>query len=73
VGISNVKEGSSADANGLEAGMVVTKVVKDKKVTALTSPKQFQELAAQVNELTIYAQNAQGVGHFFTLAKPSSK
>ena len=71
--ISNVKDGSSADANGLEPGMVVTKVFKDKKITALTSPKQFQELAGQVNELTIYAQNAQGIGHFFTLVKPSSK
>jgi serine protease Do len=71
--ISNVKDGSSAEANGLEAGMLVTKVLKDKKVTALTSPKQFQEIASKANELTLYAQNAQGVGHFFTLVKPSDK
>jgi len=71
--ISDVKDGSSADANGLEAGMLITKVLKDKKVTGLSSPKQFQELAGQVNELTVYAQTPQGRGQFFTLVKPSSK
>ena len=71
--ISDVKDGSSADANGLEAGMLVTKVLKDKKVTAVTSPKQFEEIASKSNELTLYAQNALGVGHFFTLVKPSGK
>jgi serine protease Do len=69
--ISNVKEGSSAEANGLEAGMLVTKLVKDKKVTPVTSPKQFQDAASKVNELTLYAQDAQGLGQFFTLVKPT--
>jgi len=69
--VSDVKEGSSAEANGLEAGMLVTKIVKDKKITALTSPKQFQELAGKVDELTLYAQTPQGRGQFFTLAKPA--
>ena len=69
--ISNVKDGSSAEANGLEAGMIVTKVVKDKKTTAVTSAKQFQELAGKADELTLYAQNARGQGHFFVLVKPS--
>jgi serine protease Do len=69
--INNVKDGSSAEANGLEPGMLVTKVVKDKKVTALTSPKQFEELASRANELTLYAQTSDGRGHFFTLVKPS--
>ncbi len=69
--IADVKDGSSADANGLEAGMLVTKVVRDKKVNALTSPKQFQELADKADELTLYAQTPAGQGRFFTLAKPS--
>jgi hypothetical protein len=69
--ISDVKDGSSADANGLEAGMLVTKVVKDKKVSALTSPKQFQDLAGKADELTIYAQTPSGAGRFFTLARTS--
>ena len=71
--ISDVKEGSSADAIGLEPGMLVTKVVKDKKITGLTSPKQFQELAGKADELTLYAQTPEGRGRFFTLAKPTTK
>ena len=71
--ISDVKDGSSAEANGLEAGMLITKVVKDKKVTGLTSPKQFQELAGKAGELTVYAQTPQGRGQFFTLVKPVDK
>ena len=71
--ISDVKEGSPAEANGLEAGMIVTKVVKDQKVTAVGSVKQFQELASRSKELTLYAQTRDGFGQFFTLVKPSSK
>jgi serine protease Do len=71
--ISDVKEGSPADANGLEAGMIVTKVVKDKKVTAVGTVKQFQELASRSNELTVYAQTAEGAGQFFPMVKPSAK
>ena len=51
--------------------MIVTKVVKDKKTTAVTSAKQFQELAGKADELTLYAQNARGQGHFFVQVKPS--
>ena len=71
--ISSVKEGSSAEANGLEAGMLITKVVKDKKISGLATPKQFEELSSRSNELTLYAQDPQGRGHFFTLVKPSGK
>ena len=71
--ISDVKDGSSAEANNLEAGMLITKIVKDKKITGITSPKQFQELAGPANELTVYAQTPQGRGQFFTLVKPSGK
>jgi serine protease Do len=67
--ISDVKEGSSADSNGLTAGMLITKAVKDKKFTAISSAKQFQEIAGRSEELTIYAQNSEGEGRFFTLSK----
>jgi len=67
--ISDVKEGSSADANGLKPGMLITKAIKDKKVTSLGSPKQFQELAGKSDELTVYAQTPEGDGRFFTLSK----
>jgi serine protease Do len=71
--ISNVQEESPAEANGLKAGMIVTKVIKDTKVTAVTSARQFVEAASNANELAIYAQNAQGQGQFFSLVKPSTK
>jgi len=71
--ISDVKEGSSADSNGLEAGMLITKVAKDKKLTPVTSPKQFQDAASKADELLIYAQNPQGAGRLFTLAKTAAK
>jgi len=69
--ISDVKDGSSADANGLKAGMLITKAIKDKKVLPLGSPKQFQDLAVKTDELTIYAQTPEGDGRFFTLSKNS--
>jgi len=71
--ISSVKDGSSAEANGLKEGLLVTKVMKDRKLTAVTSAKQFQDVANSVNELTLYAQTKDGVGQFFVLSKPSEK
>ena len=49
----------------------MTKIVKDKKANALSSPDEFQELAGKSNELTLYAERADGAGRFFTLAKAS--
>ena len=71
--ISDVQDDSSAEANGLEPGMLVTKVVKDKKMTPVSTVKQFQDLAGQGTELTIYAQTPEGRGQFYTLVKPSGK
>ena len=70
--VSDVKQGSSAEANRLKEGMLITKFIKDKKLTAVASAKQFQDVAAKVNELTFYAQDADGIGQFYTLAKPDA-
>jgi serine protease Do len=66
--ISEVKPGTPAEAEGLQPGLAITKVVKDKRVQALTSPKQFQDLAGKADELTIYVQTKDG-GKFVTLLK----
>ncbi len=66
--ISEVKPGTPAEAEGLEPGLAITKVVKDRKVQALTSTKQFQDAAGKADELTIYVQTKDG-GKFVTLAK----
>ncbi len=71
--ISDVKAGSPADANGLEAGMLITKVARDKKLTLITSAKQFQDAASKSDELLLYAQTPQGVGRLYTLAKTTAK
>jgi serine protease Do len=66
--IAEVKPGSPAEAEGLEPGRLIAKVVKDKKVQALTSPKQLRDLAAKADELTVYVQSRDG-GKFVTLVK----
>jgi len=67
--ISNVKDGSPADAAGLEAGMVITKVVKDKRPQDVSSVKDFQSLAGKADELAVYVQMGNGPGRFVTLSK----
>ena len=66
--ISEVKPDTPAEAEGLVPGLAITKVVKDKRVQALTSSKQFQDLAGKADELTIYVQTKDG-GKFVTLMK----
>jgi serine protease Do len=66
--ITEVKPGSPAEAEGLEAGYAITKVVRDRKVQPLTSTKQFQEAAGKADELTVYVQTKDG-GRFVTLTK----
>jgi len=67
--ISSVKEGSPAEAAGLKQGMVITKVVKDKKISAVKSVKEFEELTGHSDEVAIYVQASQGPGRFVTLTK----
>ncbi len=57
--VSSVKEGSPAEAAGIEEGDVITKVIRDRKLQPLTSVKDFQDLAAKQNELAIYVQRGQ--------------
>jgi len=67
--ISDVKEGSPADAVGLEAGMLITKIVKDHKIQSVSSVKDFQSLAGKSDEIALYVESGKGPGHFVTLSK----
>jgi serine protease Do len=69
--ISEVKEGSPADATGLQEGMLITMVVRNGKKISISSVKQFQDLASKADELGLYAQKPNGDGRFFTLTKPA--
>ena len=67
--VSQVKEGSAADAEGIKEGDVITKVVRDRRIQPLTSVKEFQDLAAKSDELSFYVQSGKGPGRFVTLSK----
>ena len=67
--VSEVKEGSSADAEGIKQGDVITKVVRDRKIQPLSTVKEFQDLASKTDELSFYVQSGKDVGRFVTLSK----
>jgi len=67
--VSSVKEGSPAEAAGIEAGDVITKVVRDHKVQPVKSVKDFQDLARKSNELAVYVQSSTGPSRFVPLSK----
>jgi len=55
--IADVKENSPAEAEGLKAGDVITKVLRDKSVQPVGDVKSFQELAAGNDILSFYVQS----------------
>jgi serine protease Do len=66
--VASVKEGSPAEAAGIQEGNVITKVIRDHKIQPLTSVQEFQELTSKVDELAIYVQSGKAAG-FVTLSK----
>lgn len=67
--VSEVKEGSSADAEGIKQGDVITKVVRDRKIQPLSTVKEFRDLASKVDEISFYVQSGKDTGKFVTLTK----
>jgi serine protease Do len=69
--VAEVKENSAAEAEGIKAGDVITKVVRDRGVQSLAGVKEFQDLAAKSDEISVYVQpSSKGPGRFVTLSKP---
>jgi len=68
--ISEVKEGSPAEAEGLSQGDVITKVARDRGFHELSGVKEFQELASKNDVLSVYIQSSKGPGRFASLSKP---
>ena len=66
--ISSVKEGSPAEAAGLEEGMVITKVVQNARPRPIPELKAFQELVGKSDMLTFHVQTKEGA-RFVTLSK----
>ncbi|AMV39343.1 trypsin-like peptidase domain-containing protein [Planctomyces sp. SH-PL62] len=67
--VSDVKENSPAEAEGLKQGDVITKVLRDKSVQPVGDVKSFQELAAQSEILSFYVQSSSSVNRFVSLSK----
>jgi serine protease Do len=69
--ISKVKPGGAAEAAGLEAGQLITKLIKDKKVTATSDLKDFDAFLEKADTVAVYIEVPGGVGRFITLSKAS--
>jgi serine protease Do len=68
--INSVKPDSPAAAADLEAGQLVTRVVKDRRVQAVTNVKEFESLAGSADELALYVETPNPPrGRFVTLSK----
>jgi serine protease Do len=67
--VSSVKEGSPAEAAGIEAGNVITKVVRDRKIQPVKTIQEFQELTSKSDEVAVFVQSSEGPGRFVTVTK----
>jgi serine protease Do len=68
--VSSVKPGSPAEAAGLEAGQLISGVVKDRKVQTVASVKEFEALAGKADKLALYVESPGGrPGEFVSLSK----
>ncbi len=68
--IAAVKEGSPAEDLGLEQGLLISKIVKDKIPVGVTTVKDFEAVAEKASELTIFVQLPRGgPGRYVTLSQ----
>jgi serine protease Do len=66
--VSSVKEGSPAEAAGIQEGDVITKAFRNHKLQPVTTVKDFQELAAKQNEMSVHVQSGK-IGNIVTMTK----
>jgi serine protease Do len=66
--VTDVKDGSPAEAAGIQEGDVITKVIRDRKFQPLASVQEFQELASKTDELALYVQTGR-LGRLVVLSK----
>jgi serine protease Do len=66
--VTSVKDGSPAEAAGIQEGDVITKIFHNRKLQPVTTVKDFQDLAAKQNELAVYVQRGKA-GTIIALSK----
>jgi serine protease Do len=67
--VTSVKEGSPAEVAGIEAGNVITKVVRDRKIQPVKTVQEFKDLADKADEIAVFVQSGESAGRFVTLTK----
>jgi serine protease Do len=67
--VSSVKEGSPAEAAGIEAGNVITRVIRDRKIQPVKTIEDFKDLTSKADEVALFVQTKDGPGRFVTLTK----
>jgi len=67
--VSSVKEGSPAAAAGIEAGNVITQVVRDRKIQPVKGVQEFKDMTSKEDEIAVYVQSSEGGSRFVTLTK----
>jgi serine protease Do len=71
--VSSVKDGSPAEAAGIVAGNVITRVIRDRKIQPVKTVKEFQDLTAKADEIAVFVQGQgqgpEGAGRFVTITK----
>ena len=70
--VSSVKEDSAAEAQGLQEGDVITKIVRDQSVQPIGDVRAFQDLAAKSDALSFYVQSGKTGGRFVTMTKAAA-
>ncbi len=67
--VKEVKEGGAADDAGLQAGDVITQVVKNRSPKDVSSVKDFENLVGNSNEIAVFVKSPRGDGRFVGLSK----
>ncbi|WP_165073542.1 trypsin-like peptidase domain-containing protein [Paludisphaera rhizosphaerae] len=67
--VAAVKENSTAEAEGIQEGDVITKVLRDKRVQPIGDVRAFQDLASKSEVLSFYVHSAKSGSRFVSLTK----
>ena len=67
--VTNVKDDGPAAAAGIKPGDVITQVVRDHKIGAITTLKDFESALQKTDEVAVFVKSLQSGGRFVTLSK----
>jgi serine protease Do len=73
--VASVEEDGPAQVQGMEVGDLITRVIKDRKITPVASIKDVQDAASSAGALSVYVEDVrkQAPGQFMTIEKPKAE